>query len=292
MNSSHSVFRWVQESAEALARLDAVVGVAPSGVGSLLMLRTAHEIASRVRPDLSGAGAFAALLGWWYAAESREFVSVPLEMRAVALALDAAAGKVRSGRALTPLLVEEIAADVRGGGVAAATLPAIEDALRRARVEAWPVLLLSATLATGDCAAADTATTMIARAIVPIAGGLVTDAFIAPAIAADHAEALQGIAVAARDVLPLVRNYRRAGHAASEQVGAFGRGAPTARALLDLMVGAPAVTVLGASEALGVSVPSTGAAVQRLLGAGLLREITGRGRDRVFVYEPAIALAG
>jgi len=31
--------------------------------------------------------------------------------------------------------------------------------------------------------------------------------------------------------------------------------------------------------------------VQRLHEAGVVREITGRGRDRVFVYEPAIALA-
>ena len=62
-------------------------------------------------------------------------------------------------------------------------------------------------------------------------------------------------------------------------------------ALLDLLARTPAITVVGAAAALELTVPTVGAAVERLVGAGLLREITGRGRDRVFVYEPAIALA-
>ena len=35
-----------------------------------------------------------------------------------------------------------------------------------------------------------------------------------------------------------------------------------------------------------------GAAVERLMRAGPPREITGRGRARVFVYLPAVAIAG
>jgi predicted transcriptional regulator len=71
----------------------------------------------------------------------------------------------------------------------------------------------------------------------------------------------------------------------------FGRAGITVRRLVQLLSSAPATTVLGASAALDISVPSIGAAIERLELAGLVREITGRSRDRVFVYTPAVALA-
>ena len=81
--------------------------------------------------------------------------------------------------------------------------------------------------------------------------------------------------------------------AASPEYGALFQ-AQRDRAIVpaDLLAGRPAVTVAEAAAALDVSAPTAGAAVERLLGAGLLREITGRGRDRVFVYLPAVAIAG
>ena len=288
MNTSHSLVRGVAESADALARLDTVVGTAPAGVGSLMMLRTAHEIASRAGAAVPVDGEFVSLLGWWYAAESREFVPLYAGLRDIALALDRAVEKVRGGRVLTPLFLEEISADVQGGGVA----PSMGALFQRARVEAWPPLVLITELCAGDLSADHSVTAMIARAVVPVAGALTSHAFVAPAVADDAAGALLAMAAEARGVLHKVRDYLRAGDVAKERTGEFGRGAPTARALVDLLIGAPAVTVQGASAALGVSVPSMGAAVQRLHEAGVVREITGRGRDRVFVYEPAVALAG
>ncbi|MHB1312146.1 MAG: hypothetical protein ACYC3L_09030 [Gemmatimonadaceae bacterium] len=282
------MLRGVAESADALARLDTVVGSAPAGIGSLLMLRTAHEIASRVGAAVPVDGDFVSLLGWWYAAESREFVPLYAALRDIALALDSAAGKARGGRVLTPLFLEEINADVQGGGVS----PAMGALFQRARAEGWPPLTLLTALCTGAFEMDDTLTAMIARAVVPVAGALTTDAYIGPLVAADPAEVLHAMAGAARRRLQAVRDYLRAADEVRACTAGFGRGAPTARALVDLLVGAPAMTVQGASAAIGVSVPSVGAAVQRLLEAGVVREITGRGRDRVFVYEPALALAG
>jgi Fic family protein len=86
--------------------------------------------------------------------------------------------------------------------------------------------------------------------------------------------------------------YREACALAATQCREFGRGGPTAVALAELLGGRPAITVAGAAAALELSTPTAGAAVDRLMSAGLLREITGRGRDRVFVYVPAVAIAG
>lgn len=285
MTAGHSLLRGVAESADALARLDTVAGTAPAGVGSLLMLRTAHEIASRAGAAVPVDGDFVSLLGWWYGAESREFVPLYAALRDIAIALDGAAEKARGGRVLTPLFLEEISADVQGG-----VAPAMGALFQRARVQAWPPLTLVTELCTGELAADRTVAAMIARAVVPVAGALTSHAFVAPTVAGDAAEVLHAMAGDARGALQKLRDYLAAGEAAKARAGEWGRGAPTARALLDLLIGAPAVTVQGASAALGVSVPSVGAAVQRLHEAGVVREITGRGRDRVFVYEPAIAL--
>jgi hypothetical protein len=288
LNTSHSLVRGVAESADALARLDTVAGGAPAGVGSLLMLRTAHEIASRAGAAVPVDGDFLSLLGWWYGAESREFVPLYAALRDIAIALDGAAEKARGGRVLTPLFLEEISADVQGGSIA----PAMGALFQRARVEAWPPLMLVTELCTGELAADRSVAAMIARAVVPVAGVLTSHAFVAPTVGDDPAEVLNAIARDARGALQKLRDYLAAGDSAKERAAEFGRGAPTALALVDLLIGAPAVTVQGASAALGVSVPSVGAAVQRLHEAGVVREITGRGRDRVFVYEAAVALSG
>ena len=58
--------------------------------------------------------------------------------------------------------------------------------------------------------------------------------------------------------------------------------------LLDELFRQPYVTVASASRILGVSNPTAAKAIGRLEGAGLLREITGRGWGRVFAAEPIL----
>lgn len=59
-------------------------------------------------------------------------------------------------------------------------------------------------------------------------------------------------------------------------------------ALLDELFRQPYVTVASASRILGVSNPTAAKAIGRLEGAGLLREITGRGWGRVFEARPIL----
>jgi Fic family protein len=59
-------------------------------------------------------------------------------------------------------------------------------------------------------------------------------------------------------------------------------------ALLDELFRQPYVTVASASRILGVSNPTAAKAIGRLEGAGLLREITGRGWGRVFEAKPIL----
>jgi Fic family protein len=59
-------------------------------------------------------------------------------------------------------------------------------------------------------------------------------------------------------------------------------------ALLDELFRQPFVTVASASRILGVSNPTAAKAIGRLEGAGLLREITGRGWGRVFEAKPIL----
>lgn len=307
----------MEEAAESFARLDeAVAGSAP-GLGSVLMLRSAQTIvATRVGPlgapvahapvahevarEVAREVTFAGLLGWWYAAESREFVNDDRTVRRCALALDATAEKLRGGRTLTLALLREgvdVADDEGASGSDASGSDdsgsdVIEATLRQAMSESWPSLLLAAELLSGGCAPVPGMSAAIARAAAPLIGGLSSDVFVVAPAADDAAAALHGLAVEARNVRRLVDRYRAQCADAAERALGFGRGAHSALALLQLLAGTPAITVVGAALALGVTVPTLAAAVDRLVAAGLLREITGRGRDRVFVYTPAIALAG
>lgn len=293
------VFRATEDAVDALARLDELVASGGSAFSTLLMLRTAQAIvASNDRPSgeivqdgaaIDGAAGFAALLGWWYAGASREFVTVDRVLSGTACALDSAVEMTRSGRTLTLGLLDEAvrAADVRLGAMPEAFDPVLQDG----EASAWSPLLLCAALASGDCGKIRGIPASIARAVAPLSGGLTATAVVLPASTDDLAASLHALARSARDVRRRVLLYRERTAEASAGCDRLGRGGPSARALVALLASRPAVTVGDAARALSLSAPSAGAAVDRLLDAGRLQEITGRGRDRVFVYAPAIAFA-
>ncbi|MBA4072863.1 MAG: hypothetical protein C0497_13645 [Gemmatimonas sp.] len=270
-----------------------MAGAAP-GLATLLKLRSAQAIvAANDRPPdpaLDGEAAFAALLAWWYAPEGREFIAEDPHLRRTAVALDAAAEMMRAGHALTPGRLEEA---MRAGEMVLPVMPRdFEETLCASEVESWPALLLVAALSSGACGRMRTVAAFIARAAVPLAGGLTADVFVVAPCADDKTSALHSLANTARSLRRCVAVYREACANAAEQCRAFGRGGPSAAALARLLASRPAMTVADAARALDLSAPTAGAAVERLVGAGLLREITGRGRDRVFVYLPAVAIAG
>jgi hypothetical protein len=313
------LLRATEDAVDALSRLDEQVAVTAPGLSTLLKLRSAQAIvaandrplgdaldgdaldgdaldgdaldrAARDREPLDGDEAFAALLAWWYAPEGREFIADDPHLRSTAVALDAAAEMMRAGRALTPGLLDEA---MRAGDSALPWMPSVfAETLRAAETEQWPALLTTAALSSGACGQLRNVAASIARAVVPLSAGVTADVFVVSGCADTAAGALHMMANEARAVRRRVAVYREACALAAEQCREFGRGGPTAVALAELLGGRPAITVAGAAAALELSTPTAGAAVQRLMSAGLLREITGRGRDRVFVYLPAVAIAG
>ena len=293
------VLRATEDAVEALVRLDEMVASAPPGLPTLLMLRTAQAIvaandrpSTAVRNDATpdGDAAFSALLGWWYAPASREFITEDPVLCGVALALRDAAAMIRGGRALTLGMLDDA---MHSSDTPLGDLPhAFDSVLRAAESQAWPPLLLCAALSSESCGQLRGIPAAIARTVAPLAGSLTADAFIAPACAETSASSLHALAQQAREVRRRTQVYLERTAAALVQCDEFGRGRGSARQLVELLRGQPATTVALAASTLDLTAPTAGAAVDRLLGAGLLREITGRGRDRVFVYAPAVAIAG
>jgi Fic family protein len=60
--------------------------------------------------------------------------------------------------------------------------------------------------------------------------------------------------------------------------------------LLDMLFRRPYIQINGASEALDVSFPTAARIIETLADMGVLREITGQRRNRVYVYQPYIDL--
>ncbi len=293
------MLRATEDAVDALARLDEQVASAAPGFATLLMLRSAQAIvaandrplgSARTDDSPDGDAGFAALLGWWYAPTSREFITDDPHLRGTALALDAAADMMCAGRPLTLGLLEEA---LHTADVALGELPdAFDETLRIAEMEVWPPLLLCAELSSGTGGQLRSIPASIARAVAPLASGLTTGVFVTAGCADTQASALHMVAREARVMRRRVMTYREECAQAAARCSEFGRGGASAQALVGLLAKRPAVTVAAVASALDLTAPTAGAAVERLVGARLLREITGRARDRVFVYTPAVTLAG
>jgi len=76
----------------------------------------------------------------------------------------------------------------------------------------------------------------------------------------------------------------------AERVQALGRSAANALRVFDALRRRPLVTLPDLAEHTGVSFPTVARAMQRLEKLGIVREITGRKRERVFAYESYIAI--
>ena len=309
MQLDTGLLRAIEDAVDALVRLDEQVTHVGGSLALLLRLRSAQAIVAandrppeperypsateddrhlRAMPD--GEAAFAALIGWWYAPRSREVIVDDPHLRRVAVALDVAADKVRSGSVMSAGAIEDACASAT---LDVAPLPDLLDASLAVSVhEAWPALLVTADLSAGACGRERGISASLARAVAPLAGGLTADVFTLPPSGENAAGALHALATEARAVRRRVDLYRNACQQAVGACDSLGRGGPSAAALAGLLAERPALTVAEASEALSLTAPTVGAAVDRLMGLELLREITGRGRDRVFVYTPAVAVAG
>lgn len=97
---------------------------------------------------------------------------------------------------------------------------------------------------------------------------------------------LQGIFEVSQQATEAARSIFNLQISHQERVAQLGRGAHTARQLLDRLYQFPFITVNQAAEALRVSAPTARLAINNLEKSGILKEISGKLRDRQYEYQP------
>jgi Fic family protein len=101
---------------------------------------------------------------------------------------------------------------------------------------------------------------------------------------------LEGVAEVAQETTDTTRNVVRMVERDRQTVARLGRAAGSASQLYELAVKRVVVTPQMATAATTLSGPPIYAALRRLEDGGILREITGRQRGRVYVYDEYLAL--
>jgi Fic family protein len=101
---------------------------------------------------------------------------------------------------------------------------------------------------------------------------------------------LEGVIAVASAATETARSIRDMIETDRDAIHDLGRGAASALRVHELASRRVALTAGGAATSLELSVPTVNAALARLQSAGILREVTGRRRGRVFVYDAYLAL--
>ncbi len=100
---------------------------------------------------------------------------------------------------------------------------------------------------------------------------------------------LAGIAETAEQALASARVLLRLATDDTDRIKALGRSAPTAHQVHRLLQKRPVTTITSAARELGLSNPTVGKALELMQKAGLVQEVTGQRRDRVFTYSAYLA---
>jgi len=101
---------------------------------------------------------------------------------------------------------------------------------------------------------------------------------------------LEGVIAVSSSATETARRIRTLMDRDREKIHRLGRGAASALRVHELAGRRPALTARVASEQLGLSFQTSNAALVRLEQAGILREVSGRRRGRVFVYDAYLEL--
>jgi Fic family protein len=101
---------------------------------------------------------------------------------------------------------------------------------------------------------------------------------------------LEGVIAVAGSATETARQIRQLVERDREAIHGVGRGAASALRVHELAARRVVLTASSTSAQLGISVPTVNAAFGRLEEAGILREVTGRRRGRVFVYAAYLEL--
>lgn len=101
---------------------------------------------------------------------------------------------------------------------------------------------------------------------------------------------LTGVAETAEQATATARELIRLFETDRQTVAGFGRTAPSALRVHELMQRRPVVTIQATSRELGLSIPTISKALELLWNAGIVRETTGQQRGRIFSYSTYLTL--
>ena len=101
---------------------------------------------------------------------------------------------------------------------------------------------------------------------------------------------LEGVIAVAGSATETARRIRQVIETDREVIHGLGRGAASALRVHELAGRRVVLTGRGTADRLGLSVPTVNGAFARLEEAGILREVTGRRRGRLYVYEAYLEL--
>jgi Fic family protein len=101
---------------------------------------------------------------------------------------------------------------------------------------------------------------------------------------------LEGVIAVANSATETARSIHQLVEEDRSKVDRFGRGAASALRVHELAGRRIVLTAGGTAERLGLSVPTVNGALARLEQAGIMREVTGRRRGRIFVYDAYLTL--
>jgi len=100
----------------------------------------------------------------------------------------------------------------------------------------------------------------------------------------------EGVIEAANNAVTTARRLADLTQADRDKILALGRRGATALQVHDALQREPVTTITRLAQRTRLSIPGTTAAVERLVALGLLQEVTGRQRGRVFSYAPYVSL--
>jgi Fic family protein len=101
---------------------------------------------------------------------------------------------------------------------------------------------------------------------------------------------LVGVEAVARQAAHTTQALRTMAEADQQRVAQLGRAAGSALRVYDLLRDRIVVSAPRAAEELGLTWPTVNSALQRLVGLGIAGEVTGRARDRLYVYRQQLEL--
>jgi hypothetical protein len=277
------VLRAYEDAATAIGRLDATARLASDGLRELLVLRciatptgASHSgMIALVRPDGEG----------------------DVALRAYAKAVRDGAARARGGALSSVARLHE---SLQLGPPAWNAAP-IDDLLRDAHERTPPVLKAALAAlaisaesrnAQGEAALANESRLVaLAVTLTLCVGGATTDAWLTlppvrPSADRTLGDTFTALAREARAAERGLTAARELGDADHQRVrDSLGRAAYSALDVLALLRAQIVITVPETARALGLTPPTAGAAVARLVELGIAREVTGKARSRAFAYE-------